>query len=77
MCKKLWEYKPDFMIIGECWGGFLMENREIIMSRSGVIPRMFKLPVAISSLFAKKLHKDGRVTECIKENVLTLKRWYE
>lgn len=66
MCKKLWSKKPDFMIIGECWGGFLMENRQIIMSRSGIIPRMFNLPVAVSSLFGKKLHKDGRITECMK-----------
>lgn len=27
MCKKLWEAIPDFMIIGECWGGFKFENR--------------------------------------------------
>ena len=47
------------------------------MCRSGVIPRMFKLPIAISSLFGKKLHKDGRVTECIKQNVTALKQFHE
>lgn len=44
MCKKLWEELPDFMIIGECWGGFKFENRHILLSRSGIIPRMYKLP---------------------------------
>jgi len=38
---------------------------------------MYKLPQAISSVFGKKLHKDGRVTECPKEDVLALKKWYE
>lgn len=59
MCKRLWFENPEFMIIGECWGGFMFENRQIIMARSGVIPRMYKLPIAISSMFGKKLHKDG------------------
>lgn len=38
---------------------------------------MFKLPIAICSLFGKKLHRDGRITECTRENVLVLKKWYE
>lgn len=27
MAKTLWEKYPDFMIIGECWGGYMFENR--------------------------------------------------
>lgn len=65
------------MIIGECWGGYMMENRQIILSRSGIIPRMFKLPQAIASIFGRRLYKDGRVTTVAKENVLVLKKWYE
>jgi len=61
MCKRLWLEKPDFMIIGECWGGFMFEHRQIILARSGIIPRLYKLPIAISSLFGKRLFKDGRV----------------
>ena len=44
MCRRIWEKLPDFMVVGECWGGFKFENRHIIMARSGIIPRMFKLP---------------------------------
>lgn len=77
MCKRLWEEIPDFMIIGECWGGFMFENRQIILARSGIIPRLFKLPQAISTLFGKRLQKDGRILPCEKENVLSLKKWYE
>jgi len=77
MAKTIWQSFPEFMIIGECWGGYMFENRQIILARSGIIPRMFKLPQAISSLFCKKLNKDGRVTQCEKENVMALKKWYE
>ena len=75
MFKKIWQEKPNFMIIGECWGGFMFENRQIIMARSGIIPRLFKLPVAISSIFGKKLYKDGRIENCKKENVVAIKEW--
>ena len=77
LCRKLWERNPDFMILGECWGGFMFEHRQIILARSGVIPRLFKLPIALSSLFGKRLSRDGRVTECPKDNVVALKKWHD
>ncbi len=27
MCREIWASMPDFMVIGECWGGFMFENR--------------------------------------------------
>ena len=42
-----------------------------------MIPRLYKLPIAISSLFGKKLHKDGRVEACQKENSLAIKQWFD
>ncbi len=66
------------MIIGECWGGFKFEHRQIILARSGVIPRLYKLPQTICSLFGKKLHRDGRITNLDKkESVVALKNWYD
>jgi len=59
LAKKLWYHNPNFMLIGECWGGFMFEHRQIILARSGVIPRLYKLPIAISGIFGKKLHKTG------------------
>jgi hypothetical protein len=38
------------------------------MAGLGVIPRLYKLQVALSSLFGKKLCKDGRVENCKKKN---------
>lgn len=77
MCKKLWLHNSDFMIIGECWGGFMFEHRQIILARSGVIPRLFKLPVALSALMGKRLHNDGRLEACEKQTVVGIKQWYE
>lgn len=78
LCRKLWSKLPNFMIVGECWGGFKFEHRQIILARSGVIPRLFKLPQTICTLFGKKLHRDGRVTSNEKkESVATVESWYE
>ena len=55
----------------------MFEHRQIILARSGVIPRMFSLPQKICGLLGKKLHRDGRITETERENVLALRKWYE
>ena len=55
----------------------MFEHRQIILARSGVIPRLYKLPIAISSMFGKTLHRDGRVENQQKENVFAIKNWYE
>jgi hypothetical protein len=77
LCKRLWLENPNFLIIGECWGGYMFEHRQIILARSGVIPRLYKLPIAISSLFGKKLHKDGQIEQQAPEDVVEIKRWWE
>jgi len=77
MCRQIWNVLPNFIIMSECWGGHMFENRQIILARSGVIPRLYKLPQAIASLFGKKLYKDGRVENCEKASVTVLRKWYE
>lgn len=44
MVKKVWAAFPEFVLVGECWGGFMFENRNVILARSGLVPRLFKLP---------------------------------
>jgi hypothetical protein len=75
MCTRLWQEIPDFVVIGECWGGFKFENRHIFLARSGVIPKMFKLPQAISQIFGNRVFKDGRVQKCEKDTVRALHEW--
>jgi starch synthase len=77
MAKTLWEKFPNFVLMAECWGGYMFENRQVILSRSGLVPRLYKLPQAIGSLFGKKLYRDGRVVPCDKENVEAIKKWHE
>ena len=77
LCRQLWSQFPQFTIIGECWGGHMFENRQIILARSGVIPRLFSLPQTLCSLMGKKLHRDGRITPCEKQSVLALRQWYD
>jgi len=38
---------------------------------------LYKLPIAISGIFGKKLHKTGQVEECEKDTTVALKRWYD
>lgn len=78
LCKQLWQKFPNFMILGECWGGYKFELRHIMLARSGVIPRLFKLPQTICSLLGKKLHSDGQLTQNEKkDSVIALKKWYD
>lgn len=77
LCRELWARFPDFLIVGECLGGSSLENRQGILARSGIIPRLFRLPVALASIFGKKLMKDGQVIGCKPETVRVIKTWYE
>jgi starch synthase len=77
LCKEFWAKFPDFLIIGECLGGSSLENRQGILARSGIIPRLFKLPIALAAIFGKKLHRSGQVIGCKPETVNTIKNWYE
>lgn len=49
LCKHLWARYPNFLIIGDAWGAMGgLEEREVTMISSGLIPRLFKLPIAIA-----------------------------
>lgn len=77
ICKTLWSRFPNFLVVAEAWGGAGFENREFNIVRSGPIPRMYNLPIALSTLFGKKLMRDGRIVECEKTNVNVFRTWYE
>lgn len=77
ICKLLWEKFPNFLIVAETWGGKSFEGREFNIVKSGPIPRMFDLPIALSTLFGKRLRRDGNIVNCDKTNVNIFRSWYE
>jgi len=42
-----------------------------------VIPRLFKLPIAIASIFGENLKKDGTMVKMERKNVNAIKKWIE
>jgi len=63
-------------VIAECWGGYMFESRQVILARSALVPRLFKLPQAIASCFGKKLYRDGKITDIQKQTVTSIKKWH-
>jgi hypothetical protein len=62
LCRNLWSRYPNFLILSEVWGTFGdSDSREVSVIQSGPIPRSFKLPIAISSIFGENLRKDGSI----------------
>ena len=55
----------------------MFEHRQIILARSGVIPRLYKMPQTICSILGKKLSREGRLVDCERKDISTLKKWYE
>ncbi len=48
LCKELWKLNPEFLVVAECMGGPGFENREIDIVKSGPVPRLYTLPMALS-----------------------------
>lgn len=77
ICKNLWAKFPNFLIVAETWGGKGFEGREFNIVKSGPIPRMFDLPIALSTLYGKRLRRDGNIVPCEKTNMNIFQSWYE
>jgi hypothetical protein len=45
--------------------------------RSGPIPRMFKLPKALSQVVGLQLSNSGDLTAAHPKNINNLKKWYD
>ncbi len=45
LCQQLWRHKEDIIIIAEVWNSFTQENREINIIKSGMIPRLYHIPI--------------------------------
>ena len=52
-----------------------MEERDKCIAKSGPIPRLYNLPVKLSALFGKKLHKNGVFDLIERKDVNVMKSW--
>jgi len=76
LCKEIWRVFPEFYVVGDIWSG-TGEERDKCIVRSGPIPRLYDLPVKLSAIFGKKLHKNGKWEVTENKDVGILKKWYE
>lgn len=77
LTKSVWRKFPNFYLIGECWGTNKFQNRHIVLAKSGIIPRMYTLPRALSAVFGRRIHRNGYIENCKAEPVSIIKDWLE
>ena len=77
ICRTFWQKFPNLILIGEAWGGQGYEQREVNLIKSGIIPRLYKLPPATAAVFGKHLNKDGSIKDTEALSVNSLRSWYE
>jgi hypothetical protein len=75
LTKSVWKEFPQFMFIGECWSSQKFQNRHVVLTRSGIIPRMYTLPRTLSSVFGRRIHRNGYMETCKPSPVSIFKEW--
>ena len=77
LTKSIWRDYPSFVFFGECWLKDKSSKRHIVLSKSGVIPRMYTLPMILSEILGKKIQRDGKIEKTRPKDVSILKAWYD
>ena len=77
LTKKIWHENPEFVFIGECWLNEKFSQRHINLTKSGIIPRMYTLPIIACDILGKKIQRDGGIESVPPNNVSIIKNWYE
>lgn len=74
--KEIWRAKPNFIIIGESWSNKdKYKLRHVSMLRSGIIPRLYSLPRAISMVLGRRIHRNGYIEMCKPEDISIIKNF--
>ena len=76
MTKEIWKHHPQFVFFGECWLSEKFNKRHCSLTKSGIIPRMYTLPIIISEIFGRKIHRNGYIEQTKQGDVHILKDWY-
>ena len=77
LTREIWNEYPEFIFLGECWLEERYSQRHVNLVKSGIIPRMYTLPVIISQMLGKKIMHNGNIESVQPENVSIIKEWFE
>ena len=77
LTKEIWKKYPSFVFFGECWLNEKFSTRHCSLAKSGIIPRMYTLPIIISEIFGRKIQRNGQIEKTQNGDVKILKEWYE
>ena len=77
LTKKIWNEFPNFIFVGECWQNEKSDKRHISLIKSGIIPKMYNLPMNIAQIFGKRLYQNGNIDTIHNSNINILKDWYK
>jgi len=58
-CRKLWEKFPHLLLLGETFGDKGDKKTEVSLIKSGIVPRLYNFPSAISTIYGKRMTLDG------------------
>ena len=77
LTREIWNNFPEFIFLGECWLEEKYSQRHVSLVKSGIIPRMYTLPVIICQMLGKKILHNGNMESVSPENVSIIKEWYK
>jgi starch synthase len=77
LTKTIWNVFPSFVFFGECWlNEKFSNNRHVNLTKSGIIPRMYTLPIIICDILGKKISRNGYIEHTNQGDVKLLRDWY-
>ena len=76
LTKSIWNYYPNFIFIGECWQNEKFSQRHINLTKSGIIPRLYTLPIVLCEVLGKKIQHDGKIDQVPPSDITIIKDWY-
>lgn len=56
LTREIWNLHPEFIFLGECWIEEKYSQRHVSLVKSGIIPRMYTLPIIICQMLGKKFN---------------------
>ena len=78
LTKSIWNEYPEFIFIGECLINekSLNQKRHLNLIKSGIIPRMYHIPIIVSELIGKQIYDVGLTEKTSAKNYNLLENYY-